>query len=203
MGSNPAEYKGDMRPVERVSYEMIRGKEKGLTWPQSDAVDGGSFVSSVCNRAGLHVDLPTEVQWEYACRAGTTSKFNNGGDTKEDMLKLGLCADNGGHKLHSSEVGLFMPNAWQLYDMHGNVSELCLDRISASKEFFGWSDMTSERGHESNKGTCVIRRGASWWYPWHRTASDCRQSNGLVSDCIHGDWGFRLAIQPAFEPSKK
>ncbi|MBP5321649.1 MAG: formylglycine-generating enzyme family protein [Kiritimatiellae bacterium] len=132
MGKNPSAFKGDMRPVECVSYDMIRGTSEGAKWPASSAVDADSFIGKIRARTGLDFDLPTEAQWEYACRAGTKSNFNNGGDSEEDLKKLGRYKDSqldgkGGYSEKHTVVGYYMPNAWGLYDMHGNLCEWCLD----------------------------------------------------------------------------
>lgn len=197
MGNNPSAYKGDMRPVANVSYKLLRGGEKGLSWPSSDAVDEKTFMYSIRERTGLHFDLPTEVQWEYACRAGTKSMFNNGGNTRDDMLKLGRCRGNGGGTV---VVGGYLPNRWGLYDMHGNVSEWCLDcAFGASRT--SWESDPKEtdvdpvgRGGSRNhytRGGCGARR-------WDMCASTVREF------WDNADWGngFRLAIQPPFVPPK-
>ena len=134
-GNNPVnDYKGDMCPVHEVSYDMIRGSSNGSKWPSSNSVDSGSFMGRMRSRTGLLFDLPTEAQWEYACRAGTTSKYNNGGNGTGDLTKLGRWHDNcddgkGGisYNVQPTTVGLYQSNAWGLYDMHGNTWECCLD----------------------------------------------------------------------------
>ena len=130
-GTNPSEYKGDMRPVDNVSWDTIRGNSSIYDWPRSSNVAPYSFMGRLRARTGLNFDLPTEAQWEYACRAGTTSKFNNGGDTEDDLKQLGRYRDNlsdgKGEYLTSTTVGSYLPNAWGLYDMHGNIWEWCLD----------------------------------------------------------------------------
>lgn len=136
MGSNPSHFKGDDRPVESVSYEMLRGDGKGSNWPQSNEVDEGSFFEKLRSRTRLVFDLPTEAQWEYACRAGSTSALNNGKNlTYADYCKNmdevaryeGTQYDGKGGYTEHTTVGSYLPNAWGLYDMHGNVWEHCLD----------------------------------------------------------------------------
>jgi uncharacterized repeat protein (TIGR02543 family) len=77
MGSNPSCYKGDMRPVENVNYNTIRGSSNGAKYPSSLLVDATSVLGKLRSKTGLDIELPTEFQWEYACRANTTTPFNN------------------------------------------------------------------------------------------------------------------------------
>ena len=136
MGSNPSYYKGDFRPVEQVSYDTLRGSTLGAKWPEHQQVDASSFFGKIRSRTGVTFDLPTEAQWEYACRAGTDSSLNSGKDISgtqvcAEMAEVGRYYHNtndgkGGYSQHT-EVGLYLPNAWGLYDMHGNVVEWCLD----------------------------------------------------------------------------
>ena len=130
-GSNPSKYQGSARPVEYVTWNTIRGSNN---WPTDKTVSSTSFVGKLRAKTGLELDLPTEAQWEYACRAGTTSKYNNGGDKEADLKTLGCYRGNARfvlngivHELEPNFVGSYLPNAWGLYDMHGNVWEWCLD----------------------------------------------------------------------------
>ena len=148
MGTTPSSYVGDMRPVGNISYDDIRGSGKDAMWPFSDSVDNGSFMGRMREKTSLHFDLPTEAQWEYACRAGTTTDLNSGknmDNTRQDtnMNEVGRYGYNngyyggikdnrGGYSDYHTTVGSYSPNLWGLYDMHGNVSEWCLDGWQAN-----------------------------------------------------------------------
>ena len=139
----------DTRPVEKVNYNDIRGLDAGAKWPASEGVDETSFMGILRKRTGLAFDLPTEAQWEYACRAGTTTDLNSGYDLASagqdaHMDQVGRYWFNGGSNYSlttasqtsvdlsggTAKVGSYQPNAWGLYDMHGNVWQLCLDWYS-------------------------------------------------------------------------
>ena len=196
-GNNPSRFKGDMRPVEQVSWNAIRGDSAIYNWPSSVNVDSSTFMGKIQARTGLKFDLPTEAQWEYACRAGTTSKYNNGGDTEADLKKLGRFALNqkarcwkesdesfarhepdgkGGCLEGHTVVGSYQPNAWGLYDMHGNISEWCLDWLKEWRK--------QER----------VKRGGSWGYSTNRCVSSDRSSLDPARNL--GDVGFRLCLNP-------
>jgi formylglycine-generating enzyme required for sulfatase activity len=130
----------DSRPVEQVNYNAIRGANAGTNWPADHLVDDDSFMGCLRNKTHLAFDLPTHAQSEYACRAGTITALNSGFNLSyEDfdvrMSDVGRYYYNGGAELPSNgdtskgsaKVGSYLPNAWGLYDMHGNVSEWCLD----------------------------------------------------------------------------
>ena len=129
MGYNPAKFQSadGLRPVEMPSYNDIRGATAtaGAGWPTfGHKVDASSFFGKLQAKTGLILDLPTEAQWEYACRAGTDTPFNSGGVGRYGGNKN----DNiGGYSRWHTKVGSYSPNDWGLYDMHGNVIEWCLD----------------------------------------------------------------------------
>ena len=186
-GSNPSKFKGDIRPVEKVSWNMIRGDSDSYNWPSTVNVDSSTFMGKIQARTGLSFDLPTEAQWEYACRAGTTSKYNNGGDTVDDLKRLGLYksknskTNNDGY----STVGSYLPNAWGLYDMHGNLAEWCLDWYKEGKLSGGVTDPSG-----SSSGKSRVRRGGSWTSEANHCTSSYRNGRG-PSSCEQFI-GFRL-----------
>jgi len=133
---------GAMQPYEKVSYQGLRGDVGHANWPDGAdpyAVEEWKGIWGWRAHTGVMFDLPTEAQWEYACRAGESAPLYNGAsvtvENAEDpeLSKLcryrfngGIPADpNGG----TCPVGRFQPNAWGLYDMLGNVAQLCLDRV--------------------------------------------------------------------------
>ncbi len=175
-GSNPSNYQGDTRPVEKVNYGILRGESKGAGWPSSNEVDEDSFLGKLRAKTGRDFDLPTEAQWEYACRAGTTTALNTGKNLtwpSQDsaMDEAGRYLSNqkdgrGGYSEHT-KVGSYLPNAWGLYDMHGNVRECCLDWYQKD---LGNSAVTDPRGPAT--GTDRSDRGGSFFF----YAQHCRSA---------------------------
>ena len=125
------------RPVDSVSWSMLRGRKKGALYPKSNEVDADSFLGILREKTGLsELDIPTEDEWEYACHGMVESQYGNGQDNPAAMLDLGRYeANSGGYgvshnvdsKSGTAEVGSYQPNAWGLYDMQGGVWEWCLD----------------------------------------------------------------------------
>jgi formylglycine-generating enzyme required for sulfatase activity len=112
----PLHGEGDDYPMYHVSWDEAAEFCKRLT--EQELVAGRL-------PAGMVYSLPTEAEWEYACRAGSTTRFANG-DTEADLDKIGWYDGNSGNTTHP--VGTKLPNDWGLYDMHGNVAEWCHDR---------------------------------------------------------------------------
>ena len=110
-------------PIAQITYAQLRGDNASYDWPvNGHAVDPNSHIGKLRTLTGIDTfDLPAEARWEYACRAGTSGAYNNG----TDLTVLAWFSSNSGGAVH--RVGEKTPNAWGLYDMHGNVTELCLD----------------------------------------------------------------------------
>lgn len=183
MGSNPSSSHGvgDAYPVYYVSYNMIRGSSEGAKWPSSAKVDASSFLGKLQARTGINFDLPTEAQWEYACRAGTTTTYYWGSSMNGDYAWY---SSNSGSNTHP--VGGKKPNAWGLYDMNGNVWEWNLDWLGTLA--YG----TDPKGSASGSGR--VTRGGGW----STTDSGCTSSYRFYCNPSSGSTngyglGFRLS----------
>ncbi len=196
MGNTPSRYSGDMRPVERVCYNDIRGSSLGSEWPASTAVDATSFIGQLRQKIGNDTfDLPTEAQWEYACRAGTTSALNNGkeltiNDGYCDNLAEVACYESNNEGTAHKVVGSYRANAWGLYDMHGNIWEWCLDWETRDMPSTAVTDPVGPLS-----GSKRILRGGCWAWP----ARGCRSADRASQYDWHGggsagDMGFRLCF---------
>jgi len=188
-GADPSQFENPAGPVENVSYEDIRGAKGDnpvVDWPVTDrtVVTATSFVGILRSKTGLlEFDLPTDAQWEYACRAGTTTYYNDGisGSLDSQMDDLGWWSGNSESSTHT--VGQKTPNDWGLYDMHGNVWEWCLD----------WHQATLVAGDDpkgADSGTRRVRRGGSW----SSAASSCRSAyrDSYPPSILLNFIGFRL-----------
>ena len=111
-GTTPSSFSGDTLPVEGVSYNAIRGTSNGAQWPSSSDVDSTSFMGMLRARTELDFDLPTEAQWEYACRAGTSTTYYWGNSMNGNYAWY---VSNSNSQTHP--VGTTIPNAWGLYNI--------------------------------------------------------------------------------------
>ena len=183
MGSRPdsspsSSYgRGGAYPAYYVSYDDIRGSSSGAQWPVSSSVDASSFLGRLRAKTGLDFDLPTEAQWEYACRAGTTTTYY-WGDVMDGAYAW--YSSNSGSKTHP--VGTKLPNAWGLYDMSGNVWEWCRD-------WYGTLAYGADPSGSAS-GSYRVLRGGRWYDAGNCTSSD--RSYGGPSRRSSG-CGFRLS----------
>lgn len=172
------------RPVERVTYEMIRGAAPDYDWPNTGhSVDPNSFIGQVRAITGLaEIDLPLDAQWEYACRAGSGRSMYTYADGSAIALDdIGRHRMNGGYippeysfpstdcttENGTAAVGSYVPNVWGIYDMIGNLREWCRDwyveELSGVNPEMGPSEGTNRviRGgsyvHTSNNNRCAER----------------------------------------------
>ncbi len=181
MGENPSHFRGETLPVECVSW-----------------YDCQKFCRKA-RSSGTPLTLPAEAQWEYACRAGSTTIFSFG-DTDEEMFRYANYCDRSNTNefpyqdpVHddgfdkTAPVRSFLPNAWGLYDMHGNVWEWCADFYTtnfAKKE----TDPTGAKISDN-----AVNRGGAWFSP----EGDMRSSHREPSACFFRNYGlgFRCVYQ--------
>ena len=179
MGSNPSRFKGDAnRPVETVSWVNATNYCAKLTLRERAA----GLIPE-----GTQYRLPTEAEWEYSCRAWTSTRFSFGDDP--DYLQLGdyaWTAENSKGTTHP--VGQKLPNPWGLYDIHGNVFEWCQDRYS---EFSG--DSAIDPQGPATGSTRVIRDG-SWYFEVRFSRSAQRYFQPLTHTAER--LGFRIVLAP-------
>ncbi len=178
MGKNPSSQKGcgDNCPVEQVSWEDVQ-----------------VFIAKLNQKEGTDkYRLPTEAEWEYACRAGSTEAFANGGIMEPNCGRdpnldaIGWYCGNAKNMIHP--VSQKKSNAWDLYDMHGNVQEWCQDWFGV----YPYDEVTNPKGPPS--GSYRVMRGGVWYSP----ARDCRCASRFGSPPHYRfrHIGFRLCKTP-------
>jgi|AGSF01.1.fsa_nt_gi Uncharacterized conserved protein len=179
MGNNPSNFKGAKHPVEQVTWD--------------EAVE---FCRKLTQKTGKSYRLPSEAEWEYACRARTTTPFYFGDTITPDLVNYNGnypygSAPKGLYREQTTDVGIFPPNAFGLYDMHGNVWEWCSDKWHDNYNGAPTDGSSWETGGDNNR---VLRSG-SWDFNavYCRSAYRCGDSAGLRLSCI----GFRVALVSA------
>jgi formylglycine-generating enzyme required for sulfatase activity len=163
MGDNPSYFQGGDRPVETVSWH--------------DAV---AFCQKLSQRSQRHYRLPSEAEWEYACRAGTTTPFCFGDSIDPEVVNY--------RSEETTVVGIFPANSYGLYDMHGNILEWCADKyhgnyIGAPTDGSVW--------HNDSNGTYILRGGS-----WYSKSSYCRSAfrTYYTPDRRFPYFGFRVCF---------
>ncbi|MFK8186720.1 MAG: SUMF1/EgtB/PvdO family nonheme iron enzyme [Phormidesmis sp.] len=178
--SDPSKFKGDNRPVEQVNWYEAR-----------------EFCNRLAQCTGVRYRLPSESEWEYACRAGTTTPFYFGETLTAEIANYRAkntyaSEPKGAYREETTEAGIFSANAYGLYDMHGNVWEWCLDcwhdRYSA---LFRKAPEDGSAWIKGGKSDRRVVRGGSWYYlPWY-----CRSAfrGNLSPELRYYDIGFRVS----------
>jgi formylglycine-generating enzyme required for sulfatase activity len=164
--SNPSNFEGDTLPVEQVSWE-----------------DAQEFCRRLSVKTGKDYRLPSEAEWEYACRAGTTTAYHFGATLPSEL------ANHSFEVSQTSEVGRYPANYWGLYDMHGNVWEWCQDRWHETYEGAP-TDGSAWEAHDDEAEEKRVLRGGSWFfYP-----EGCRSAVrvGVAPDGTDFGVGFRV-----------
>jgi formylglycine-generating enzyme required for sulfatase activity len=183
VGTNPSKFRGsDDLPVETVSWNDAIEFCNKLS--EREGLKPCYSTGGVPQSGGSGYRLPTEAEWEYACRAGSTTIFSYG-DDYASLDKVAWFKGSSGGKTHP--VGHLLPNAWGLYDMHGNVREWCWDRYADN--YFGQSPFEDPLG--PSQGVGRVTRGGLWDYD----PRDCRtaERDGDTPDRVGFALGFRVA----------
>ena len=167
MGAKPSKFADAAKPVESVSWE-----------------DAAEFCKRLSRKTSQAVALPTEAQWEYACRAGAKTRFGFGDDDRQlsNYARYGQSGDAG-----TVPVGAKKPNAWDLYDMHGNVWEWCADWYAGS-----YVNAPTQDPAGPISGQSRVLRGGSWV----NTSDGCRCAtrNRSAPDVRYNGIGFRVVV---------
>ena len=177
MGSNPSYFttekvgqNSENHPVENVSWDTVQ-----------------EFIQKASMKAGTtRYRLPSETEWEYAVRAGTETMFSFGNDAKK-LNEYAWYRENSGGTTHP--VGQLKPNAWGLYDMHGNVWEWCEDVWHDS---YHGAPSDGSAWHSGGIGNENVVRGGSWNYDPPDLRSSVRAGEGTIPG--YRIWGFRLCV---------
>jgi len=204
MDTNPSFFKGDKLPVESVSlYDVVEfcnklseknglkpyyNIDKNREDPNKNNSDKIKWTVTIVGGNGFR--LPTEAEWEYACRGGTTTVFHYGNKLDSTMANFNgnypYNADKGVYREKTTDVGSFKPNAYGLYDMHGNTWEWCFDWYYEA--YYSRSPVNNPKG--SDRGDDRVLRGGSWFHYGSYLRSASRIHFFPSARC--NDIGFRL-----------
>lgn len=162
MVGNPSEFRGARRPVDSVSW-----------------LDAQKFIKQLMDQVGLALTLPTEAQWEYACRAGTTTRYHFGDEITSDNACHAQSDGSG-----TTEVASYPPSSWGLFDMHGNVWEWCRD----GRRRYSTASMSDPSGPLDEDTDRVIRGGC-----WSDHGEEVRAASRIADH--PSDRGERLGFR--------
>ena len=174
MKNDPSNFKGPKNPAERV------------TWDEAQ-----TFCKNLSATSSTTVRLPTEAEWEYACRAGSTTTYCFG-DSEDGLAAYAWYSGNANDTTHP--VGEKKPNAWGLYDMHWNVWNWCVDWYDAN--YYASSPKIDPPGPAS--GTEHVVRGGSWHHGVTSARSACRYH--FAPELRHTLLGFRVVVDVPKRP---
>jgi len=184
MGKNPSKFRDPDRPVERVLWgEAVSFCDKLSALPAE-------------RLAGRRYRLPTEAEWEYACRAGTSTPYPTGESLTIEQANYNVLAPLDGKPFvqigpvgKTSKVGSYPPNPWGLYDMTGNVFQMCCDWYDPT--YYRWSPVDDPQGPDT--GTRRVARGGSWY----TSRSTCRSAYRASAGPTYRDMiiGFRIVLE--------
>lgn len=181
--------------VTNANYDAVMGinRSNGISLPTQPVTDitwndAMTFCRNLGQKENTHCRLPTEAEWEYACRAGTRTIWNFG-DTESEVAEHAWIESNAERHLHP--IGTRKPNAWGLYDMHGNAAEWCFDVYST--KYYEYSRLENPIGPEGQSTSTRVYRGGSWDSAASSTRSAYRaaQSPNATSPRI----GFRVVME--------
>ena len=185
---------GDFAVFSVAKWADVRGactSGAAYDWPsKGHAVDPNSLLGRLRELSGIEFDLPTEAQWEFACRAGTETCWNNGSDEVADASQVAVCGLSNDQGYGYSPVGTKKPNAWGLYDMHGLIWDMCLDWWDPSPSVEGIQvDPVGPSGQTAAGGEGRVRRGGSWSLsPANGTRAASRMNGGITSESNYNGW---------------
>jgi formylglycine-generating enzyme required for sulfatase activity len=186
MGNNPSYFRGDRLPVEKISWD-----------------NASRFCQKLSKLVGIKFRLPSEAEWEYACRAGSNTPFSFGETITSDLVNykatFAYAQENLTiYRATTTEVGSFPPNAFGLYDMHGNVWEWCADHWHNDYERAPLNSKPWFYRTHNNIFNLYPLRGGSWYNP-ARLCRSANRSNSFGGGGGHfiGSIGLRISCDPS------
>ena len=178
-------------PVGWITYNNLRGSAPTIDWPSTGSTVGG-FLATIRSSTGLALDLPTEAQWEFACRAGTTTalysgKGNSDQYSNSDVAEIAWYYYNSDSGTSAHAVGGKPANPWGFYDMYGNVREWCLDWWGE----YGSSPVSDPTGPSSGSSWRITRGGD--FTQFAKVVRSAARGDKKPADGV-AEFGFRLCL---------